>query len=683
MGMRMTWLLTVLVLTAALHVNISAQKGYETFNRALAAEKADSDLRGAIRLYERVVREAGKDRQLAARALLRIGECYRRLGDAQARTAFARIVNEYADQTEIVTDARARLEAGGEAAGAVRLAVSLNGSIALDGPVAPDGRVPGTDWSNGDVIFVDAVTRSVSRIAPGGGPGAYPSWGENPLLSPDRRQAAYQWFDDTSGETTNQLRLVSLERGAKPRVLVDDLARVRNIYPSAWSPDARRVLVGYEIPVPAGSSQPAGQGDLQLSWVSVADGTMVPIRRLEWWRSAGANSVGLVSLSPDGRHLAYSAVPAQGSRERSIYVMSIDGADPIEVVKGGVNSTPVWSPDGRQLLFVSDRANTFGIWRIGFTAGKPDGVASAVKTGTGPVQLHGFSAAGVFYYSASTRLDEIFVAPIQEDGRLSARGAPIDSTPGIFPSWSPDGRFLAFKRQRPDRWYDLVVRNTQSGQESKWSQSAAGGPLGDARPVWLGNDRLLAGARTLVEFSAGEFRSSRDIALGPRSVSRDGVTLYQPAGDALSSGGRRRVAVVDLTTAQERSSFEVPNGVTALALNADGDMLAITSPSRVAVVRIDGRDYRELYNGPDVQTPPGIIAWTPDGRSILFTATDARGQSRVMRVPLNGGKPDSIGPDNPLSSGHFDVAPGGTQLAYHTRRNGVELWALELARLKQ
>src|SRR5688500_8585412 len=73
MGMRMTRLMTVLLVAAMLHVNISAQRGYETFNRALAAEKTDGDLRGAIRLYEQAIREAaGKDRQLAARALLRV-----------------------------------------------------------------------------------------------------------------------------------------------------------------------------------------------------------------------------------------------------------------------------------------------------------------------------------------------------------------------------------------------------------------------------------------------------------------------------------------------------------------------------------------------------------------------------------------------------------------------------------
>ena len=51
MGMRMMWLVAALFMATTLHVNVSAQKGYDTFNKALVAEKTSSDLRAAIRLY--------------------------------------------------------------------------------------------------------------------------------------------------------------------------------------------------------------------------------------------------------------------------------------------------------------------------------------------------------------------------------------------------------------------------------------------------------------------------------------------------------------------------------------------------------------------------------------------------------------------------------------------------------
>jgi hypothetical protein len=294
----------------------------------------------------------------------------------QARTAFTRIVNDYADQADIVIEARARLDATAEAAGGVRLALARDGAIAFDGLISVDGRLPGTDWSNGDVVFVDVLTRSVTRVVAGGGSGADP-WGENPVLSPDRKQVAYQWFEESSRGTLHQLRVVFIDGGAKPRVLINDVEKIHNIYPLAWSADARRLLVQYQIAIPPGASLP-GQ-DLQLAWVAVADGTLTPIRRLEWWRSAGQNSLGLISLSPDGRYVAYSAAPAQGSNDRSIYVMGIDGTAPLEVASGGVNESPVWTPDGRRLLFVSDRAGAFGVWAIQIQSGTSSGFISAVK----------------------------------------------------------------------------------------------------------------------------------------------------------------------------------------------------------------------------------------------------------------------------------------------------------------
>ena len=676
MGMRMTLVMTAVLVAALLHVDVSAQKGYETFNRALAAEKADGDLRAAIRLYEQAIREAGKDRQLASRALLRIGDCYRRLGDAQARTAFSRILNEFAEQTDVVAEARSRLEPTSEA-GAVRLAVTLDGSIQFDGPINADGRLGGTDWSTGDVILGDVVTSSVSRVAAGGGPGAYPAWGENPLLSPDGRQVAYQWFDDTSGETRHQLRLVSTVPGSKPRTLVDDLARVRNIYPISWSPDARRLLVGYEVPVTSGSSQPSGQGDFQLAWMSATDGTMTLVRRFEWWRSAGANSLGLMSVSPDRRFIAYAAAPSQGSAERSIYVMSIDGTTSHEAVTGGLNESPVWTPDGRGLVFVSDRAGSFGVWAVGFQNGNSGGFVSAIKPNTGRVRLHGFTASGVMYYSAYIRIDETFVAPISRDGRLTAGVAATESTPGNNPAWSPDGKFLAFKRRNNDGRFDLVVRNMETGREMKWSGNTGNGrPLGNALVYWVANNRLMADAQTPLEVVGDELRRAGDVAIQRRgSVARDGSVLYAPAGETEAS-----VELIEPLTGQRKGSFQIPEPVAFVALNPSGDTLAMVNPRRLSVVRVDGTGYREVYVVPAGRSNllPSV-RWAGDGRSLLFTV-DGPGQIGMMRVAVSGGQPEPGGLVG-TNAVRFDISPDGTRIAYTNRKESVEVWSLRAGQL--
>ncbi len=96
--------------TAALELHAQAPRRAEVQLRA-AQYKADveGDLKGAIDMYRRVV-QAG-DRPLAAAALVRMAECYEKLGDEQARRIFEQVVREYGDQKDAVAAARAHLGA--------------------------------------------------------------------------------------------------------------------------------------------------------------------------------------------------------------------------------------------------------------------------------------------------------------------------------------------------------------------------------------------------------------------------------------------------------------------------------------------------------------------------------------------------------------------------------------------
>src|ERR1051325_4138844 len=80
-----------------------------TMRAATEQETVRGDLAGAIKMYEQVVKEAGADRALAAKALLRMAGGYGRLRGGQARKVYERLVREYGDQTDVAAMARARL----------------------------------------------------------------------------------------------------------------------------------------------------------------------------------------------------------------------------------------------------------------------------------------------------------------------------------------------------------------------------------------------------------------------------------------------------------------------------------------------------------------------------------------------------------------------------------------------
>lgn len=74
---------------------------------AIKKETVDGDLKSAIAQYRKIA--LGGNRAAAAKALVRMGHCQEKLGEAEARKAYERVVREFADQAEAAAEARIRL----------------------------------------------------------------------------------------------------------------------------------------------------------------------------------------------------------------------------------------------------------------------------------------------------------------------------------------------------------------------------------------------------------------------------------------------------------------------------------------------------------------------------------------------------------------------------------------------
>jgi hypothetical protein len=88
-------------------------------SKALFEEEANHDLGAAIRYYQSAIEHFDTDRKLAATAVFRLGECYRKQGSTNQATAqYQRVLHEFTDQTELVTLSRRYLVTlGGRNAG--------------------------------------------------------------------------------------------------------------------------------------------------------------------------------------------------------------------------------------------------------------------------------------------------------------------------------------------------------------------------------------------------------------------------------------------------------------------------------------------------------------------------------------------------------------------------------------
>src|SRR6267143_7160671 len=75
----------------------------EALKKGLLEEEANHNLDAAIQAYQSVVSQYDDQRKIAATALFRLGECYRKQGKTnEAVEAYQRVLQDFADQSNLV-----------------------------------------------------------------------------------------------------------------------------------------------------------------------------------------------------------------------------------------------------------------------------------------------------------------------------------------------------------------------------------------------------------------------------------------------------------------------------------------------------------------------------------------------------------------------------------------------------
>jgi dipeptidyl aminopeptidase/acylaminoacyl peptidase len=102
--------------------------------------------------------------------------------------------------------------------------------------------------------------------------------------------------------------------------------------------------------------------------------------------------------------------------------------------------------------------------------------------------------------------------------------------------------------------------------------------------------------------------------------------------------------------------------------------------SVLALLSVGGGEAKELVRVlPPVELPAwGCLAWTPDGRHLLFVrTTNGSGQPfELWRVPVEGGAPHKTGI---AMEGLRDlrVHPDGQRIAFRAGHNQGEVWVMD------
>jgi len=106
----MRTVLTVAMLVGAAALAGAQERMADQLKKGIVQEEANQNAEKAIQSYKAIVAQYDEDRKVAATALYRLAECYRKAGmRIEAQAAYQRVVREFADQSALTDSSRRQL----------------------------------------------------------------------------------------------------------------------------------------------------------------------------------------------------------------------------------------------------------------------------------------------------------------------------------------------------------------------------------------------------------------------------------------------------------------------------------------------------------------------------------------------------------------------------------------------
>ena len=265
------------------------------------------------------------------------------------------------------------------------------------------------------------------------------------------------------------------------KLRVDDVYRFREVSGPEISPDG--AWVAYSVTI-ADSARDRTDTDL---WMSSWDG-----QRSLRLTTSKANE-GTPRWSPDGRYLAFLSSRDDEREVAQVWLLNRSGgeAERVTDLPGGVTDY-AWSPDSKRLALIASDPDTAA------GAGAGAGADTAKPKTPAPIVLDRFQFKQDETGYLGRRRDHLYLFDL-------ASRKPQILTPGDYyeqsPSWSPDGRSIAFaSKRRPDfdrtdNW-DLYVVEATPGARPRQVTTFEGPDMnpdwGGRAPAWSPDGKYLA-----------------------------------------------------------------------------------------------------------------------------------------------------------------------------------------------
>lgn len=463
-----------------------------------------------------------------------------------------------------------------------------------------------------------------------------------PRWSPDGRSILFA--------RSNSLWLVDVG-GGEPREIV------RDAYNPNWSRDGRDIVFERRFEI----------------WTARADGSQqtevagAPRREL-------ALSPRWPALSPDGRRIVY--FDSDSTPMGDLWLIARAGGIPERLTSApALGSAPVWSADGRRIVYSSQRGGSRTLWQVTVD----DKAAVPLLVGSGDDDFPDISADGKRIVYTNSREHFILVATDPASG--DERELHESRLPLIGPELSPDGRTVA------------LFGFARSGGVQVFTMPLGGGSLAlatsdalatHAIPRWSADGKSLFFYHTSTETSFAKTNAHGgkvEVVVPGWNFTRVHAASIHPDGRSVVYSRLTGMAPVqtlirDLSSGREHtfhSALEYPRW------SADGTQLIGSRfvdqgfPGDVAICPVSGTRCRILAK------KARLPRWSRDGSEVYFVRGFGRSQDLFV-IPADGSGPErrlmQMAPLDPLGP-FYDVTDDGKVLWVRYAKEQGDVWMLE------
>jgi Tol biopolymer transport system component/DNA-binding winged helix-turn-helix (wHTH) protein len=411
------------------------------------------------------------------------------------------------------------------------------------------------------------------------------------------------------------------------------------------------------------------------------------VAQIATWKSAPRES-GLRNgtFSPDGGMITFSSNRANHS---GIFIKQVEGGDPVEVIGDDWhNESPIWSPDGQQIAFVSDRGGLPEIWSIP-TLGGALTLLTTLQKGW-PELKYWSGKTSTIYYELEGNLFALDLSAKQTTQLTNFDSTKL--TPPNF-SISPEEDRIAYTDNKNEQ-QDIWVMPLRGGEPTRVTDDADY----DRHPIWhpsgksiIYNSNRKGAYQICIAYMDGQPPTQitvGDINNVVSDVSPDGNKILFVAAREEADILKVQADTGEETTLTSDFGLELwpdvsADGKTIAFQSASAKVKMFTSSILSKPVESSGRQFQLATDGFDPR-------WSPDGRNLAFLRF-SNNLYNIWTVKATGGEHKQLTTDGILIGGFsglpynrkqtndYSWSPGGSNIAYCSMKSGqVNIWSIAL-----